>query len=102
MAKVMRCLDADDVHYGYYMKCPACGFGHVYWTERAQANGAKWTFNGDMDKPTLRASMLAVATPDYPSGPKRCHFFVTDGKIQYCSDTSNKDYAGKTVKMEDV
>jgi hypothetical protein len=36
-------------------------------------------FNGDTEKPTLSPSLLST-------GSKRCHSFVTDGRIQFLSD----------------
>ena len=61
----------------------------------------RWTFNGDMDKPTFRPSMLMT----YPTENKELglvgdHFFVTDGKIQYLNDCHH-EMAGKTVDMID-
>lgn len=77
--KIYKAIDGNGIHYGFTFHCPGCGHAHVYWTERAASNGAKWTFNGNMESPTFRASLLQTV----PGVDYRCHLFVTDGKIQY-------------------
>lgn len=74
--------------------CPGCESPHPYWVKpRPDAAGHVWDFNGDREKPTFRPSLLVNAnTP----GAKRCHLFMTDGKLQFCSD-SQHELAGKTV-----
>lgn len=70
--------------------CPGCGYGHPYEVPR-------WDWNGSMTKPTFTPSLLVNS-----HSPKdRCHLFVTDGKIQYCSDCHHK-LAGQTVDMVPV
>ena len=78
--------------------CPACGERHIvsvgprsFWRER-------WTWNGDTEKPTIRASVLV--TMRMPDHEKRCHSFVTDGKIEYLGDCTH-GLAGKTVELPD-
>lgn len=80
-----------------------------------------WKFNGNFDKPTLSPSILytsghycAHAKKDDcwcnykertgkepPFQCVRCHSFVTDGKIQFLTDSTHK-LAGQTVEMEDI
>ena len=60
-----------------------------------------WTWNGDTEKPTIRASVLTTGT-DFNGTPYRMHCFVTDGKIEYLSDTTIEGYAGKTIDMVDL
>lgn len=74
--------------HGHLIFCPACECGHLF--------DSRWTFNGDVNKPTFRASMLVNgSTPE-----KRCHSFVTDGKIEFCGDSAHA-LAGKTVELPD-
>lgn len=85
----------------YLFWCPGCKFGHVFYVHKPSPHGYQWTFNGNMEKPTFRASLLIPghkSNPPYRSLP-RCHLFVTDGMIQYCSDCEH-ELAGKTVPME--
>ena len=73
----------------YWFFCPGCENHHAYTVPR-------WTFNGDMERPTFTPSLLCNA--DHI--PSRCHLFMTDGKIQFLSDCHHK-LAGQTVEMED-
>lgn len=74
-----------------------------------------WTWNGDVDKPTLRPSVLTQGTQkltdaEYKairSGTKieprkfRCHTWVSDGQAQFLDDCSH-DLRGQTVSMLEV
>lgn len=52
-----------------------------------------WTWNGDVDKPTFRASLLLPTVV--------CHSFITDGKIEFLNDCSHS-LAGQTVDLPDI
>ena len=97
--KVYKTFDTDNTLLGYSFHCPACGYGHMYHTEKPNECGAKWTFNGNLEKPTFRASMLVNAKNE--GREPKCHLFVTDGKIQYLGDCTHK-MAGQTIEMEDI
>ena len=90
MAKVWRAGDGV-----YVIECPACGYGHPFHVDASHPNGARWTFNGDMNRPTFSPSMLCM-----PDGPKRCHSFVRDGKIQFLADSWHG--RSDTVDLPDV
>lgn len=74
-----------------------------------------WTWNGDVDKPTLRPSVLTqglrrMSDAEYEtirSGVKieprkfRCHTWVNDGQAQFLDDCSH-ELRGQTVDMLDV
>lgn len=81
----------------YLIFCPACKHGHVFDT--------RWTFNGDYEKPTFRASMLVTTPADKCDGfdipATRCHSFVTDGKIQFLDDCTHS-MRGLTVDLPEV
>ena len=90
MAVVEKVLDNNEHLVGYLMRSPATNELVCFYK-----NG--WSFNGDFEKPTFRPSMLV-----HPDGlHQRDHFFVTDGKIEYLSD-SEHDFAGKTVDAVEV
>ena len=72
---------------GYMIWCEACEQCHVF--------DARWTYNGDIDKPTFTPSLLVT----HPNGELRCHSFVTDGKIKYLPDCSHA-MAGQTVELQ--
>lgn len=88
-------------HEVYLFFCPACKHGHVY-TIKCDYAGPKWDFNGDMNNPTFSPSLL-LTTPFKPEdgGEERCHLFVRNGKIEFCSDSTH-ELAGKTVRLPDL
>ena len=53
--------------YGYTFKCPGCGYSHTLPV--GEGDGGKrprWTFNGDLEKPVFRPSILSqfdMSTP---------------------------------------
>ena len=118
MAKV-RSFEANGEHYAWEFQCPGCGETH-----RADK---RWTFNGDVDRPTFSPSLLIssghfayngsmpekdscwctynaerIAKGEESSGFEclRCHSFVLDGKIEYLSDSSHR-LSGQTVEIPD-
>lgn len=79
-----------------------------------------WTFNGDLDRPTLSPSLL-VRTGHHITGqpPEEncrhckdakedghptfcgiCHSFIRDGKMEFLGDCTHK-LSGQTVEIED-
>lgn len=96
--------------------CPGCKCHHGVWTEAPNAHtGAKWKWNGSMDKPTFRPSILVVYK--HPKGHDNnnpapigwkgeyvtevCHSYVTDGNIQFLNDCTH-EFAGKTIEISDL
>jgi hypothetical protein len=80
-------------------ECPGCEMLHIVYVD-----GAKhpvWQWNGSMEKPTFSPSVLVT----YPWGEsreeRRCHSFVTDGRIQFLDDCTHK-LAGQTVDLPDI
>jgi len=71
----------------YLFWCVGCEVYHSYDLSR-------WKFNGNKVKPTFTPSLLIdKSRPD-----RRCHLFVTDGKIRYCGDCHH-GLKGQTVDM---
>lgn len=90
--------------------CPGCGCQHELYTKMPLSNGAKWSFNGDFDKPTFSPSLLIrtgkYVNPDFddegiPGLSVRCHSFIRDGRIQFLSDCTHA-LAGKTVELPEI
>lgn len=106
---VRRVVDQAGNALGWMIFCPACKSGHQF--------DQRWTFNGDEQRPTFRASMLVrwttaepPVTPEnlaeYQRAPwpqqkveKVCHSFVTDGKIEFLADCTHA-LASQTVPLE--
>lgn len=77
---------------GFY--CPGCkGSHHIPIKDDARA----WGYNGNPDKPTFTPSILYNVGKSNPRWPL-CHSFVTDGRIQYLTDSTH-ELAGQTVDM---
>ncbi len=91
--KAIELHDTTGKHAGWLVECPACGFGHLF--------DQRWTFNGDQDRPTFRASMLVYANPEATPPRGRCHSYVTDGRIQFLDDSTHA-LAGQTVDLPDI
>lgn len=86
--RVMR-DNPEETRWAFF--CPGCR--HFHWF-RTRGAGAVWTFNGDAEKPTVRASILCGA--DDPT--LRCHSFITDGRIEFLGDCGH-ELRGQTVDL---
>jgi hypothetical protein len=81
-------------HYAWLVWCPACDGPHTF--------DARWTFNGDHERPTFTPSMLErmseVDESGEPTGRdrSRCHSHLTEGVWNYCTDSMH-EHAGKTL-----
>ncbi len=84
-------------------------FTHVFYCEPCKTHHGFnisnkgypiWTFNGDLEKPTINPSIL-VTFPRENKPNMVCHSFVTDGKIQYLSDCTH-ELAGQTIELSNV
>ena len=73
--------------HGFF--CPGCRCAHWF-------NTVLWTWNGDMNKPTVNPSIL-VQAGNLP-GDVRCHSYVLDGKIQFLGDCTH-ELKGQTVDI---
>jgi len=73
---------------------------------RTSGSGPCWGYNNDVEKPTFTPSILvtyngADAGQDrdgYRAPPAVCHSFVTDGRIQFLTDSTH-ELAGQTVDL---
>lgn len=83
-----------DFGNGYFLFwCQGCKEPHSYQVPL-------WTWNGSMEAPTFTPSLLIFPYERSVPPRKRCHLFVTDGKIQFCGDSQHV-LAGKMVDMLD-
>lgn len=91
-----------DLGDSVYFYCPACKSYHSARVrmpaeptqeeidDQTHNRYGLWTWNGNEEFPTINPSVL------YPS--IGCHFFIRDGKIQYCGDC-NHEYANQTIDL---
>jgi hypothetical protein len=94
-------LNSDKQHYGWTFWCPGCAEwdepgSHLHSTHAVDRT---WTFNGDVNRPTLSPSVLV--TGRFKGEERRCHSFVRDGRIEFLSDCSHK-LAGQTVELPEI
>jgi hypothetical protein len=75
--------------------CPGCECGHQIPVTGVRA----WSWNGSMEKPTLKPSILVNRGSVNPKVPQ-CHSYVTDGRIQFLGDCTHS-LAGQTVDLPD-
>ena len=94
MTKVIK--DPDKPDY-YLFACPGCGGLHWFKTV---GNRPCWSFNDDLNNPTVSPSILNRWDFKNRIANKICHLFIKNGKIQYCNDSTH-DLAGQTVEMTD-
>lgn len=69
----------------YY--CPGCGWTHAVGPEIH-------SFNGDFENPTFSPSVVINFSPG-----QRCHHFVQNGKINYCTDCDHALKGKEGVEM---
>lgn len=85
--KIIPLYDSSGNAEHWMFWCPGCEANHAFIVGR-------WTFNGDMNKPTFSPSLLYGKDGRH----QRCHIFVTDGKIQYLSDCDH-ELAGQIINL---
>lgn len=81
---------------GYVHWCPACRTTHAIAVQKAFENGARWTFDGEMESPTFSPSVKTWWKKD--GKDYVCHYFIRAGRIEFCSDSTH-ELAGKTVGL---
>ncbi len=60
-----------------------------------------WSWNGDVEYPTLKPSVLTNGYDSKDEQKFRCHSWINDGKAIFLSDCSH-DMANKTVELLEV
>jgi hypothetical protein len=103
VSRAKRVTNGDGSHYGVRFDCPGCGDPHVVPTE---PHPRGWGWNGSLNLPTLTPSILVhphgVLLDDGSVGQSPlCHSFVTDGRIQFCSDSTHA-LSGQTVDLPEL
>lgn len=90
---------ADDVigyaaGAGYAHFCPGCKLMHGFACDAPFSNGCRWTFNGDLDKPTFSPSMNI--------GDNWCHYLLTNGMLIYTPGNKGHSLSGRTVPLPEL
>ena len=79
-----RAAEYEDGYIWFY--CPGCETHH-------RIKKGPWDYNGDPVKPTFHPSVMVTY-----GDSKKCHFFVSDGRIMYLTDTFHM-YRGHTIDL---
>lgn len=77
--------------------CPGCETHHILAVDAPNSLNARWTFNGDFEKPTFSPSLLVR----WEHVKHVCHSFITDGFINFLQDSTHK-LSGQNVELPDV
>lgn len=77
-----------------YYWCPAC-------KSMAHVPVDRWQWNGSLDKPTLTPSVKETCGP-FPDGKILCcHYFLTDGVMNYCGDCTH-GHSNEKIPLPDL
>ena len=85
--------------------CQGCNCTHTIRTKGPGPCG----WNGDVEKPTFTPSVM-VTWPANPAASdefkewrteRRCHTFITDGRVQFLADCTH-ELAGQTLDLPDL
>lgn len=72
--------------------CPGCGRLHRINVNRPnEATGAQWGWDGNVARPTFTPSVSIVG----------CHYFLRNGRIEFCADSTHA-LAGQRVELPDL
>lgn len=86
--------------------CPACKEMHAFATLAPLKNGARWTWNGNVDKPTFTPSMNISVGPykdeDFDIPLSRCHYILTNGLINFCDNSTHAMKGQQGVPLPDL
>lgn len=67
----------------------------VHTNVRPVGNSPNWYWNGDVENPTLKPSVLTTRRD------MRCHSFITNGVVDFLRDTTH-EYSGQKVPLLEV
>lgn len=84
--------------------CPGCGALHAPRVVAANPTDGRplWTWNHDLNLPTLQPSVLVTWDRYGEAGTKRiCHSCVKDGQIQFLGDCTH-EHAGETLDLPEI
>lgn len=85
----------------FQVECPGCDMPHQIHTQHHSGNGANWSFNDNMEKPTFSPSLLVRFTWGEEQKENICHSYIKDGQWQFLNDCTH-ELAGQTVAMLEV
>lgn len=102
VAMVRHVTDGDLRYDALMFCCPGCkgdngGTGlHLLPISDTQGRRPRWTWNGNLEAPTLDPSIMTKFGKD---GQFVCHSYLRDGVFQFLDDCTHK-YKGQHVPLE--
>ena len=103
----MECSVEEATHIELKLPCP---LDHriipiIISGSRDSHSEIVWSWNGDIEKPTLKPSVLTSGGRWDEKMEKytqyRCHTWITDGKARFLSDCTH-DKANQTIELDEV
>lgn len=103
---LQKCSPGDATHVWLHVPGPLPNRLIPVITSGTRAGTGNWTWNGSVEAPTLRPSILTrgggrryLETGQYVE--QVCHSWVTDGKVQFLGDCTH-ELAGQTHDLLEV
>lgn len=100
VAALRHVEDHGDTYDTLVIWCPGCAYGrdagglHMLPVTGDASKRPTWTWDGDLDAPTLSPSILTYASGEQP----RCHSFLRAGVWEFLDDSTHA-LAGHRVPM---
>jgi hypothetical protein len=98
--KLVPIVDDAGATLGWIFWCAGCDHPHWFPTSGA-VSAVTWDFNGSRERPTFSPSLKNTWNEGPARVPKCCHLFLTDGRVEYCADSTHA-LAGKTIDLPDL
>lgn len=110
LSKVLR-----KTEQGFAHKCPACN--ELHYLKSIPGERPFWQFDGNAEKPTFNPSVKVTSghfvegfkgpncwcnyEPDEGFRCSICHYFIRNGNIEYCGDSTHS-LSGKVVPLPEI
>lgn len=109
MKSVLRTVDDHgNIYQALAFVCPGCAeaassSGFHMLPVNSTTKAPQWEFDGNLEAPTLRPSILTRGAPYSDTGAPVgvCHSFLRNGVFEFLSDCTHS-MAGQNVPMHDL
>lgn len=86
--------------------CPGCEEMHAFYVGTPTSRGARWSFDGNVEKPSFTPSMnITSPRAEWGDGEVAeatcCHYFLSAGFLQFLGDCTHA-LKGQTVELPDL
>lgn len=95
LSPVLRKVEGGFGHW-----CPGCEQMHVICVDDAPSFGERWTFDGNVDKPTFNPS-VRIRLIEGNEVVSCCHYYLESGLLKYCGDTTH-GLSERTIPLPDL